>query len=330
MTNQVSNRKKTVPFKQPIYGGLRIGMSVHIQGVVPHHVNRFHVNFSCGQHHGADIAFHFNPRWDGKDKVVFNSLQSGSWGHEEKKKDKFPFHKGGHFDLAFFANLGGFQVNVNGSHFYDFNHRIPLERVDCVQVEGDVNIRCLSIVGGGGGGGPMVTPSFPSAGGPMVTPSFPSAGVMPLPVYPAMTLPAMGGPVYNPPIPYHASIPGGVTPKKTFVIRGFLPMGSQQFHINFKTVTGEIAFHFNVRLYEFTVVRNSFLGGSWGPEERQMVDNPFMAGQSFDISIRCGNGRYKVFVNGQPFCEYFHRFQALHMIDSLEIGGNVSLSLVQF
>ncbi|XP_069799388.1 galectin-4 [Dendropsophus ebraccatus] len=307
----------SVPFKQPIFGGLRPGMSVHIQGMVPHHVNRFHVNFLCGQHNGADIAFHFNPRWDGKDKVVFNSFQSGSWGHEEKKKDKFPFHKGGHFELAFFANLGGFQVNINGSHFYDYSHRIPLERVDCVQVEGDVTIRSLSIVGGGGGG-------------PMVTPSFPSAGVMPLPGFPNMSLPVMGGPNFNPPVPFRANIPGGVSPKRTFIIRGFMPMGSQRFHINFKTGTGEIAFHFNVRLNEFTVVRNSYLGGSWGPEERQMADNPFMAGQYFDISIRCGNGRYKVFVNGQPFCEYFHRFQMLNMIDTLEVEGDVQLSLVQF
>ncbi|XP_073497762.1 galectin-4-like [Phyllobates terribilis] len=305
----------SIPFRNPIYGGLRAGMSVYIQGMIPHHANRFHVNFSCG----GDIAFHFNPRFDGKDKVVFNTCQAGSWGSEEKRKDGFPFHKGKHFELVFFVNPGCYQVNVNGSPFYEYRHRIPLESVDCVQVEGDVTIQSVSIVGGGGGGG-----------GPMVTPSFPSAGMMPQPGYPSMTLPAMGGPTYNPPVPYRANIPGGVTPKRTFVIRGFMPMGSQRFHINFKTSSGDIALHFNVRLNEFTVVRNSKLGGSWGREEREMADNPFVPGQYFDISVRTGNGRYKVYVNGQPFCEYVHRFAALQMIDTLEIEGDVVLSLVQF
>lgn len=297
-----------VPYSQQIYGGLQPGMSVYIQGMVPHHVNRFHVNFQCG----GDIAFHFNPRFDGKDKVVFNTCQNGSWGAEEKKKDNFPFHKGQLFELVFFVNPGSFQVNVNGSHFYDYNHRMPVEMVDSVQVDGDVTLQSVSVVGGGGSMG------------------FPSAGVMPLPGYPNMSLPAMGGPTYNPPVPYYAEIPGGVSPKRTFVIRGFMPMGSQRFHINFRTVTGDIAFHFNVRLDECTVVRNSELGGSWGSEERDMSDNPFVPGQYFDISIRTGNGRYKVYVNGQPFCEYGHRFPALQMINTLEVEGDVVLSLVQF
>ncbi|KAM3911699.1 galectin-4-like [Leptodactylus fuscus] len=306
-----------VPFRNPIYGGLQPGMSVYIQGMIPHHASRFCVNFACGQYDGSDIAFHFNPRFDGKDKVVFNTLQSGSWGGEEKKKDGFPFHKGRHFELVFFVNPGGYQVNVNGSFFYEYQHRIPLESVDNVQVDGDVTIQSLSVVGGGGGG-------------PMMTPAYPSDGVMPLHGYPSMTLPAMGGPSYNPSVPYRAFIPGGVTPKRTFVIRGFMPEGGQNFHINFTTSSGDIALHFNVRLNEFTVVRNSLLGGCWGAEEREMADNPFVPGQYFDISIRTGNGRYKVYVNGQHFCDYAHRLPDLQMVENLEIDGDVVLSLVQF
>ncbi|XP_075690576.1 galectin-4 [Rhinoderma darwinii] len=309
----------SIPFRHPIYGGLRSGMSVYLQGMIPQHVNRFCVNFACGQHDGADIALHFNPRFDGKNRVVFNTFQGRTWGGEEKKKDLFPFHKGKQFEIVFHCNPASFQVNINGTHFFEYRHRIPLERVECVHVDGDVSIRSLSIVGAGGG-----------SMGPMVTPSFPSSGVMPLPGYPSMTLPAMGGPTNNPPVPYRANIPGGLTPKRTFVIRGFTPEGGQRFHINFKTSSGEIALHFNVRLNEHTVVRNSKLGGYWGSEERGMINNPFMPGQFFDISIRSGNGRYKVFVNGQHFCDYVHRFPALHMIDTLEIEGNVVLSLVQF
>ncbi|KAG8552722.1 hypothetical protein GDO81_003015 [Engystomops pustulosus] len=150
-----------VPFRQPVFGNLRPGMSVYIQGMVPHHSKTFSVNLSCGQFNGSDIAFHFNPRFDGK-RVVFNTFQGGSWGGEEKKKDGFPFNKGGYFEMVIFANPGGYQVNVNGSPFYHFNHRIPLERVDNVHVDGEVNIQSLSVVGGGGGG--VGGPAYPPGG----------------------------------------------------------------------------------------------------------------------------------------------------------------------
>ncbi|KAM8952254.1 galectin-4-like [Pelodytes ibericus] len=314
----------SIPFRHPIYGGLRAGMSVYIQGLVPHHVNKFAVNFSCGQYDGTDIAFHFNPRFDGKNRVVCNSFSGGSWGREEKKKDSFPFHKGQHFELVIFVNGANYQVNVNGSRFYEYIHRVPLERVQSVHVEGDVTIQSLSVVGGAAqmGGGVMPLPGYPAGNLP---------GVMPLPGYPAGNLPVMGGPTYNPQVPYFAQMPGGMTANRTVVVRGFIPLGAQRFHINLKvTTTNDIALHFNPRMGENSVVRNSQLRGSWGHEERSQPFNPFMPGQYFDISIRCGPARFKIFVNGQHFCDFAHRLPSFQMIDGLEIGGNVVLSLVQF
>lgn len=61
---------------------------------------RFFVNFAVGQSPGSDIAFHFNPRFDGLDKVVFNSQQGGHWGKEERKRE-MPFRKGCPFELVF-------------------------------------------------------------------------------------------------------------------------------------------------------------------------------------------------------------------------------------
>uniref|UniRef100_A0AAQ6IJI7 Galectin n=1 Tax=Anabas testudineus TaxID=64144 RepID=A0AAQ6IJI7_ANATE len=74
------------------------------------------------------------------------------------------------------------------------------------------------------------------------------------------------------------------------------------------------------------------IGGCWGQEEREISMNPFMEGQYFDMSIRCGNGRFKVFVNGQHLFDFVHRFQSCNEIDMLEIDGNcmhdVKLQLV--
>uniref|UniRef100_UPI000D2F9AAB galectin-4-like n=1 Tax=Maylandia zebra TaxID=106582 RepID=UPI000D2F9AAB len=67
----------------------------------------------------------------------------------------------------------------------------------------------------------------------------------------------------------------------------------------------DVAFHIHPRFREGIVVRNSMIGGNWGQEEREMSMNPFMEGQYFDMSIRCGNQRFKVFVNGQHLFDFF-------------------------
>lgn len=69
------------------------------------------MNFAVGQGDGADVAFHFNPRFDGWDKVVFNTMQSGQWGKEEKKKS-MPFHKGKHFELVFMVMPEHYKVGA--------------------------------------------------------------------------------------------------------------------------------------------------------------------------------------------------------------------------
>ncbi|XP_069500305.1 galectin-4 isoform X1 [Ambystoma mexicanum] len=323
-----------IPFSNPIYGGLQAGMSVYIQGTIPHHINRFHVNFACGSYDGADIAFHFNPRFDGWDKIVFNSFEGGSWCSEEKKHH-MPFSKGEHFELVFIINNDFYQVNVNGAPFYEFRHRIPLERVECLQVEGDVSIQSINFIGGGGGfggnmggiGGGMMQPSYNPGGMPGGM-----QGGMNMPGFQPGNLPMMGGPAtYNPAVPYRSNILGGMTAKRTVVVRGFIPQGANRFHVNFMVGgSREIALHINPRINENCVVRNSFLNGGWGNEERECSYNPFSAGQYFDISVRCGNYRFKVYVNGQHLFNFDHRYREFQRIDTIEIEGDVVLSYVQF
>uniref|UniRef100_A0A8C3I1T3 Galectin n=1 Tax=Chrysemys picta bellii TaxID=8478 RepID=A0A8C3I1T3_CHRPI len=255
-----------LPHAVPIAGGLRPGMSIYVQGMVPHHTKRFRVNFSCGPEKGADIALHFNPRFDSGDKIVLNSFQRGKWAKEEHKHD-MPFHKGQHFEMVFNITPEGYRITVNGAPCYEFRHRIPPEQVQVVDVDGDLELQSLNVIGGG----------------------------------------MMGG---------------GVTS---------LVLCLPSFCINFKMgYSKDIALHINPRLNERSVVRNSLLNGNWGSEERELPHNPFQPGQYFELSIRCGNGRFKVFANGQPLFDYNHRFREFQKIDTLEINGDVVLSYVQF
>ncbi|XP_025753862.1 galectin-4 isoform X6 [Oreochromis niloticus] len=428
-----------IPYLGPINGGLREGTSIYIQGTIPKHITRFFINLICGESESSDIALHFNPRFDGWDKVVFNTCQNGSWGSEDKIH-KMPFRKGEHFEMVIIVTLQGYEIKVNGIDFHTFQHRIPMEQVRGLQIAGDVSIQTINFIGGGMGGGMgggypgggmgggypggmgggmgggypggmgggMGPGGFPGGGmgggypggmgggmgpggypggdmgggypggmgggmgggypggmgGGMGPGGFPGGGMgggypggmgggmgpggypggdmgdgYPGGMgggmggaFPGSNLPGMSGqPVYNPPVPYSSIIQGGMFPKRTIVIRGMVPYGAHKLSIKFLVSRSrDVAFHIHPRFREGIVLRNSMIGGNWGQEEREMSMNPFMEGQYFDMSIRCGNQRFKVFVNGQHLFDFFHRWQSFNEIDMLEIEGDVQISYIHF
>nr|XP_042127551.1 galectin-4 [Peromyscus maniculatus bairdii] len=215
--------------------------------------------------------------------------------------------------------LSGLQVVVNGNPFYEYRHRLPLQMVNHLHVDGDLELQSINFLGGQSAPAP-----YP---GHMASPPQPGPGYYP----PQMnSLPVMAGPpTFNPPVPYVGTLHGGLIARRTIIVKGYILPTAKNFIINFKVgSSGDIALHINPRMGE-GVVRNSFMNGSWGSEERKISYNPFGPGQFFDLSIRCGTDRFKVFANGQHLFDYSHRFQAFQRIDMLEIKGDITLSYVQ-
>ncbi|XP_016044012.1 galectin-4 [Erinaceus europaeus] len=309
----------TLPFNQPIPGGLSVGMSIYIQGVAAPHMKRFAVNLAVGPDKGSDIAFHFNPRFDGWDKVVFNSKQGGQWAKEERKKS-MPFSKGTHFELVIMVMAEHYKVVVNGSPFYEFGHRIPLQLVTHVQVDGDLELQSINFIGG------QPAPNYNQV--PMAIPAYPGPGPT---QQPPSNLPTMEGPpIFNPPVPFMGRLQGGLTARRTILIKGFVPPSGKRFAINLKVGNGgDIALHINPRLKDGVVVRNSQLNGTWGPEERSLPHNPFDTGKFFELSIRAGLDRFKVYCDGKHLFDYAHRLTAFSTVNTLEITGDITLSYVQ-
>ncbi|XP_047247347.1 galectin-4-like [Girardinichthys multiradiatus] len=341
-----------IPYLGPVYGGLRDGVSIYIQGSASKDITRFLINLLCGESESSDIALHLNPRFDGCDKVVLNTRQGGSWGSEEKIHS-MPFSKGKAFELVIMITSKGFQIKVNGKEYLMFPHRIPVEQIRAIQVAGDVSIQTINIIGDAGGGmypggmgggypGGSMGGGFPDGmGGGMGQGGYPGCnigGAYPGGPggsmgggHPGSQLPGMGGqPVYNPPVPYSSMIPGGMYPKRTIIIRGMIPHGANRMGFNLVVSRSrDIAFHMNPRVKEGAVVRNTRTDGKWGKEDRELSMNPFMEGQYFDMSIRCGNQRFKVFVNGQHLFDFSHRM-SFSEIDKLEIEGDVQISYIHF
>uniref|UniRef100_A0A8D0ATJ3 Galectin n=1 Tax=Salvator merianae TaxID=96440 RepID=A0A8D0ATJ3_SALMN len=129
-----------LPFENANFGGVRDGLLVLVSGSVPYFCQRFQINFQVGSwwKRETDVAFHFNPRFD-QHCVVFNSFEGGKWQHEEKSDD-LPFHKGEAFEIRFL-------VSVNGKHFGEFKHRIPMSQVDTLGISGDVEVTSITFQG---------------------------------------------------------------------------------------------------------------------------------------------------------------------------------------
>ncbi|XP_025962536.2 galectin-9C [Dromaius novaehollandiae] len=298
--------KPSIPFTGAIPGGLRDNMLVLVTGSVLQTGDRFSVNFQCGtcQSPRADIALHFNPRFNKGGYVVCNSLVKESWGKEERKYE-MPFAKGQPFEIEILMRNEVYMVAVNGEHFLDFESRIPLSRVDTITVSENVDLELISF---------EVLASLPP--GPMydINLAIPTAPFQPPHDYT---------------IPYSVPVSGGIYPTKNIIVSGTIPPNATRFHINLKA--GEdIALHVNPRFGEKVIVRNTLLNCSWGKEERSLSGKmPLSQGQSFTIWIYCDAQCFKLATNGQHQFDYKYRIPNLQQIDKLEVYGDVTLTQVQ-
>ncbi|KAM9318535.1 galectin-4-like isoform 2-T2 [Pholidichthys leucotaenia] len=397
--------KPKIPYLGPIDGGLEDGSRITINGRPLEDKDRFAVNLLCGKGENSNIALHINPRFDGWDKVVFNTRESGDWQSEDKVRPT-PFERGKSFVLVIKVTSDCYQIKVDKKDVHTYKHRLPLKDVCAVQISGDVFIERIDIKGKGGcsggnpgsassggfglplpGGNPMQggwhggnpgqsassggggwaipggnppmggwpdggqsassggfglplpggnppTGGWPDGGGPCpggpggLYPQFPEWG------NPAPTMPSMAGmPVINPPVPFTTGVKGMLL-NKTVKIGGKVKRGAQRFHINFSDGHGNkaqrnIAFHFNPRIKDDAVVRNTKVGGCWGKEERECFFSPFKEGEKFDISICCKDKKFEVYVNKKPLCDYNYRCN-INEVENLEIEGDVELYVISF
>ncbi|KAL4647211.1 galectin-9 [Arapaima gigas] len=294
-----------IPFKGSIQGRLQEGKVITVAGQVLNKASRFHVNLQCGSMQGADVALHFNPRFDSlPGYVVANTYQNSKWGTEERKYEA-PFPLGSSFTLTITVNRDAFTVVTNGKKFMDFKHRMSFYPVDTIAVDGGVKVTCISFQNPMASQWTCVTKCpLPQQSVPWVT----------------MFVSCVQA------IPYRSVVGGGMYPGRSVTIHGMVNPNANRFVFNLSYSSG-IALHFNPRFDENTVVRNSHMNNQWGPEERQ-GGLPFQRGQPFAVTILCDPQAFQVLLNGALKFTYNHRFYPLHDINMLEINGDVTLNSV--
>ncbi|XP_075051055.1 galectin-9-like [Mixophyes fleayi] len=277
-----------VPFSTHLHSGIRDGTLVVINGTVLPSGDRFAVNFQCGTSGKDDIAFHLNPRFDGG-VVVCNTKEHQNWGKEEIKRE-LPFHRGQPFEIRILVSSHDYKVSVNRKHFLEYHRRIPINRVNTLEINGCIRLACIDIQSQGHN-------------------QFPAANYV---------------------IPYQTNIHGGLSPSKVIVIRGTVSGHPKRFHVNLKFSGGTALHfnpRFDERAIVRNSFLNNSWGKE--ERQLPSSGMCFAPGQSFVLEIICEPHHFKVNANGNHVCNFNHRVPNLKHIDTLQIEGDVVLQHVQ-
>ncbi|XP_034294021.1 uncharacterized protein LOC117677723 isoform X2 [Pantherophis guttatus] len=254
-----------LPYYHSVPGGLQPGTSVYMQGIVRKNAKRFRVDFTCSKRKTADIPFHFNPRFE-YEKFVLNSFQASRWGDE--KSCKMLLQKGEYFEVIFVVTEAEYQIIVNKKPVCSFQHRMPPERVQGIEVEGDLELQSLTMMGGS----------------VMENTTLPYYQHVPGGLHPRMYV-YMQGAVPEP-------------SNSSWV----------NFNVDFacgQHKGADVLFHFNPHFNGGNVVLNTLQAGRWGKEEKHQ--NPFRRGEHFEAIFMVTEAGYQILVNGNHLCSFRHR-----------------------
>lgn len=90
----------------------------------------------------------------------------------------------------------------------------------------------------------------------------------------------------------------------------------------------DVAFHFNPRLKENIIVRNTYQNGQWGDEERN-GESPLKTGCDFTLYIVCEKHGYRIYINNNEYTFYSHRISP-QSSTHLRIKGLMTLCNIKY
>ncbi|XP_039292319.1 tectonin beta-propeller repeat-containing protein [Nilaparvata lugens] len=124
----------------------------------------------------------------------------------------------------------------------------------------------------------------------------------------------------------------GFTPGSRLCLTGIVDEKADRFQVDFRCEQvgkeDEIALHFNPRLGDEVIVRNTKTDGAWGHEERE-GGCPLSRGGTYVLDIYCWEEAFKVMINGTVFTHYEHRLKP-HLITHLTVNGSTEIDTAMY
>ncbi|XP_059939111.1 galectin-7-like [Mesoplodon densirostris] len=132
------------PYGLSLAKGFEVGTVMKVRGVVPKDAESFYINLLCSNERDSDIVLHFNPRL-GESTVVFNTMECGAWGPEERGSGP-GFQRGEAFELLLIAQEKAFKAVIGNEEYYEFRYRLPPERALALRVGGDMELDWMQLL----------------------------------------------------------------------------------------------------------------------------------------------------------------------------------------
>ncbi|XP_043828571.1 galectin-12 isoform X3 [Dromiciops gliroides] len=279
-----------IPYVTTIFGGLRAGKMVMVQGVVPPDAQRFQIDFQCGcsLQPRPDIAIHFNPRfYTNKPHVICNTLNCGRW-QREARWPGLAMGRGDSFLILFLFGNEDVKVSVNGQHFLHYPYRLPLSRVDTLGVYGHIFVKAIGFLNSN----PFVE------GGT----EYPTGHAVPC------TWP----------------LPQGLWPGQVIVVRGLVCPNPQEFTLSLQDDSAQRPMKLEVSFRNRTLAWIS----PWGRKE--LISAPFLfhPQRFFEVLLLCWDNGLKLALNGNAVGAASLGQRALGRLRVLRISGSVELYCV--
>lgn len=148
-----------MPYLGKIPGGLAHGAMIRIRGHIAQVLTNFiQINVQTGPALGPsdDINLHLSIRPD-QGIIVRNHMKNREWGAEERNGG-CPIARGQFVEMLILGQANCFKVAINGKHFCEFNHRLPLTSANFIYVAGEMTIESITI----GGDVPPSAPPMPT------------------------------------------------------------------------------------------------------------------------------------------------------------------------
>ncbi|KAF5886871.1 verrucotoxin subunit beta-like [Clarias magur] len=133
--------KPTQPYFYPITGGLKPGMALFFQGVVPVGSKGFAINLKAGRHEFDENMFHFTTDLS---SVVCDTFSNAGWEKQELIEDPM-FAEGEPFDIFILVSQLFYNVFVNGRYFHKFRERLTKTNVSIIHISGNVIMNTFAI-----------------------------------------------------------------------------------------------------------------------------------------------------------------------------------------
>ncbi|XP_027993706.1 galectin-12 isoform X2 [Eptesicus fuscus] len=278
-----------VPYVTTIFGGLRAGKMVMLQGVVPLDARRFQVDFQCGcsLHPPPDIAIHFNPRFHTtQPHAICNTLQGGRW-QAEVRWPRLALRRGASFRILF----------LFGHEDVKYRYRLPLSRVDTLGIFGDILVKAVGFLN--------INP-FPEGGS-----EYPVG-------YPFL----LGSPRLE--VPCSRPLPRGLWPGQVILLRGLVLPEPKDVTLSLLDAAARVP----VALRASFADRTLAWVWPWGRRQLISAPFLFHPQRFFEVLLLCQEGGLKLALNGQGLGAARLGRQVLERLRELRVSGTVQLYCV--